>query len=163
MARKIHYKKIVITGMMFCLCVLSGCKDKLNNRQLSLENRDYVVIMELDASKENFIFQVADLSDYKGASKTQLKTNEFKFQGKSIEEAIEKYYEKNERQLDLSHVEGMTIKYENVEDAKLLIMEMEDFSSISKSVEVELNKGDEQSKKILRELIKSVYAGEELM
>jgi len=162
-ARKIHYKKIVITGLMFCLCVLSGCKDKLNNRQLSLENRDYVVTMELDASKENFIFQVADLSDYKGASKTQLKTNEFKFQGKSIKEAIEKYYEKNERQLDLSHVESMTIKYENAEDAKLLIMEMEDFSSISKSVEVELNKGDEQSKKILRELIKSVYAGEELM
>ena len=57
----------------------------------------------------------------------------------------------------------MTIKYENAEDAKLLIMAREDFSSISKSVEVELNKGDEQSKKILRELIKSVYAGEELM
>lgn len=162
--KKTIVKKTVVSIFIIGMATLfTGCNDKLNEKQLSLENRDYVVSVEFDVANEKFTFKVADLSDYKGASNKQLKTKEYKYEGDSIIKAIEKYYEKEERQLDLGHMEEVTIKYSDIQDAKKIIMEMESFSSIAKSLEVTLENEDEKSKKILRELIKGVYAGEDLL
>lgn len=162
-ARKLHMKKIMVAMSFFVVCFLAGCNDKLNARQLSLENRDYVVTAKFDVTVDKFTFDVANLSDYKGASKKQLKTDKYEFDGESIKAAIEKYYADEERQLDLSHMESVTVVYEDMDEAKMLIMEMESFSSIGKSVEVNLENGNTKDKKILRELIKVIYAGEELL
>ena len=162
--KKTIVKKTVVSIFIIGMATLfTGCNDKLNEKQLSLENRDYVVSVEFDVANEKFTFKVADLSDYKGASNKQLKTKEYKYEGDSIIKAIEKYYEKEERQLDLGHMEEVTIKYDEKESAEKIILEMESFSSIAKSLEVTLENEDEKSKKILRELIKGVYAGEDLL
>lgn len=162
--KKTIAKKMVASIFLIGMATfLFGCNDKLNEKQLSLENRDYVVSVEFDVAKDTFKFKVADLSDYKGASNKQLKTKEFKYEGDSIKKAIEKYYEKEERQLDLGHMEEVTIKYEDKASAEKIILEMESFSSIAKSLEVTLEKDDVKTKKILRELIKAIYAGEELL
>ncbi len=165
---KIKKKKMIKNMMLTSVLIgmlpfLTGCDDKLNDKQLSLENRDYVVSVEFNMDEEKINFKVADLSEYKGASNKRLKTKEFKYEGDCIVKAIEKYYEKEERQLDLGHMEDVTIKYSDTEVAKKIIMEMESFSSIAKSLEVTLEKDDTKSKKILRELIKAIYAGEELL
>jgi len=60
-------------------------------------------------------------------------------------------------------MEEVTIKYDEKESAEKIILEMESFSSIAKSLEVTLENEDVKSKKILRELIKGVYAGEDLL
>ncbi len=155
-------KKAVMSFLAFCVaCSLTGCKDKLNNKQLSLENRDYVVSVNFDMTENQFDFKVADLSDYKGASSNQMETKDFNFKGNSIRNAIEEYYEKEERQLDVGHIEDISIEYEAYEELKKILLEIEEFSSIPKSIEVTLRKNHIDTKKILREMIKAVYAGEE--
>jgi len=141
--------------------------EALNNKQLSLENRDYVITLAIsENAKSNdeykFSFETADLSEYKGDSGKSLKTNKFKCEAKSIEDAIEEYYKENEKQLDLGHMKDIVIKNQKKKiKSNLLILEMSEMPGINKSVEVRIITKKESKKHVLRELIKNVYAGED--
>ena len=162
-------KKITCGILCLILICLMGCTwqrgetfTPLNKEQLSIENRDYVVNITVKEEKElNFVFEIADLSQYQGSSSGGLSFTEYKCSANNIKEAIAKYYGENERQLDLGHVEKITI--DEVGDGlmlKALFIEISNMPGVTKSTKV-IFPGDNNSEIILRELIKKIYAGEE--
>ena len=173
----------VFLTLMLSASMLGGCEKKyvesdafneirkdfaaLNDKQLSIENRDYVTTFTIDESAKSkkeykFTFETADLSGYQGDSGKTLKTNKFECEAKSIEAAIEEYYKENERQLDLGHLSDIVINNRKKKiKSNLLILEMSEMPGIDKSVQVSVVTKKESEKLVLRELIKNVYAGED--
>ncbi|MGN0435280.1 MAG: GerAB/ArcD/ProY family transporter [Wujia sp.] len=161
---KAGVKKIVSMVLIFGMTsiFITGC---LNQYQgLSLENRDYVMTMEVVAKDEVYCFSfvIADLSEYKGDLGDSMETKEFRCEAEGMMEAIKTYYLDKDRQLDLGHMDKMVVYLEDgqPEDYYELIIEMADIPSISKSVTV-VFKDEEETEIILRQLIKEIYDREQ--
>lgn len=161
----------------------------LDARQMSLEYRDYVEEMSVEEiavdeitvdgitvdgmsiEKSRFKFSVAELSDYKGDQAMETKT--FSVKANSLKEALDLYYEEQERQLDLGHISCIRCGLKGDELDRLLY-ELGMIPGIPKSVEVVIGDvpfvtGEDdkrnvpgERKYILRELIKAAYGRESL-
>ena len=139
----------------------------LSGEQKSLENRDYVVKLNVSSSDlqegdYSFTFEIADLEGYKGSSEGSLKTKKYECKADGLEDALAGYYKEKERQLDMGHMEDLTLEEkltkENVEE---LIKEISEMPQIPKSITVAYKKNGESKKISLREMIKYMYAGED--
>ncbi len=127
-------------------------------QQESLEHRDYVKRMQVGMTSSDqyvFTFTIADLSDYKGESGMMEK--EYVLRADSLEAAIADYREREERQLDLGHVQQIVT--EQTDEAwHNLLLEFGKLPGISKSVDVVV--AEKGEKYILREMIKAAYGRE---
>lgn len=152
--------------------ILKGDFAPLDKRQVSLEMRDYVISMVIDEVAEasengtqepyKFTFTLADLAGYSGDTGKSFKTSEYICYAGSLKAALDRYFEENERQLDMGHISDIYINDSLAEiKSSELVYEMSRFPSVSKSVQTTLTSGDFIEELILRELIKKVYAGED--
>lgn len=175
----------IMAGLIF---VLTGCGKKyvkseavellkndfgpLDERQVSLETRDYIISMVIDevagASGNDkqepykFTFTLADLAEYSGDTGKSFKTSEYICYADSLETALDRYFEENERQLDMGHISDIYINDSTLDiKSNELVYEMSRFPSVAKSVQTTLTSGGVAKELILRELIKNVYAGED--
>ncbi len=175
---------VKVAGLLFAIGVttfITGCNSEkfkpIDDKGDSVENRDYVMellVEEGDVDSNlytatlsdavnsnetiyNFTFTIADIEQYSGGEGKGLKTNEFICQATSLDEALEKYFQEKERQLDVGHLEEIVFK--NI-DYVPLVFEMSAMPKLGKSVKVSLEAGEKKEKIILRELIKNIYAGE---
>lgn len=181
--KKYVYMAGAVIAAILSVAVLTGCEKKyvkssavdainrdfsaVDERQLSLENRDYVIkliIDELnnDGSIYRFNFEMADLTEYKGDSGNLLATLDYACEADSLEAAMDKYFAENERQLDLGHLSEIVINDSQAEvKSNQLIFEMSRLPGIAKSVPTRIIAGRQNEELILREVIKNVYAGED--
>lgn len=117
---KYRYKQLFLLVILGALTIsMCGCKSK--SRSESLENRDYAKVMTVtldQADTFTFGFDVADLTDYKGDSERLLNTEHYEYMAKSLKEATCLYYDENEHQLDLGHIEKITIDDERLAGIK---------------------------------------------
>lgn len=159
--------------------VLKNDFSSLDKRQVSLENRDYVINLEIDEigntedlnsdddvagmqKKYKITFSVADLTEYSGDMGKLQKTAEYSFYSDNMDEALNLYYEENERQLDMGHMSNIYINDSCDEiQSNELVYEMSQLPSVAKSVPITITSGEDTKELILRELIKNVYAGED--
>lgn len=161
-------KASALLVLLMASCFFSGCSKKyapLEDRQKSLENRDYVVKITVEEhgeeKKEKFLFQLADLQGYKGEGREGMKTFDYECEAESIREAQETYYKEKDRQMDLGHIKEITFKTkENGEAVKRMLLELSEMPYVVKSVKVKVETNEEKEEYNLRELIKKVYAGE---
>lgn len=181
--KKALYMPVTMVAAILSAVGLTGCSKRyvgynaaeainrdfsaVDERQLSLEDRDYVVTLTIDElDKEEFMYRfnfvTADLTEYKGDSENLLGTSEYTCESNSLEAALDKYYDETERQLDLGHMSDIVIN-DNEPDVKSnqLIFEMSNLPGIAKSVPTKIVTARQSEELILRELIKKVYAGEE--
>lgn len=110
-----------------------------------------------------FDFEIADLSDYKGDSEDLLSTDDYECMAKTLDEALDMYYEAKDNHVDLGHLKMIRLYSEDKESRHIdeIVFELKDMPSVTKSVDVEVfyNEGKEKIK--LRNLIKRLYEGEE--
>lgn len=194
LAVKRKREKAFLKGTLTMLIVLSavsltGCRSvkntveltreintgfsSLNQKNVSLENRDYVAILTVDTGETgseisgeggseayySFKFTIADLEDYKGSSQGNLKKKYYECIAVDLKEALASYSLENDRQLDMGHVWEIVLKLDYWEPQTLwLIRELESMPSVPKSVTVTDSRGNELP---LRELIKLLYSREE--
>ena len=154
----------IIRGLKICVlfvsvtvfsCLFGGCSDNLYN--LSLENRDYVVEMSVAKEQEgyNFYFVIADLTEYAGDTGKSMKKMEYECVAENVSNAIEKYYDENERQLDLGHMNKIILAAgTDRNDCDSFFLELGNMPAVEKSVMVYEESG---SSKSLREVIKECY------
>lgn len=195
--KKAFIKGTVPVLAIVALCGLTGCKSigntveltreintdfsSLDQKNVSLENRDYVVSLTVaenteddgEGSREDeelrtedngqkklyFKFAVADLEEYKGASQGTLKEKSYEYFALSLKESLLLYSAESKRQLDMGHVWEIKLflDYGSVE-MEQLIKELESMPSVPKSVTVMDSDGNELP---LRDVIKIVYSGVE--
>ncbi len=177
-------KAMLVFLMVGVTALLTGCSSEkfrlIDDKSDSVENRDYVteVIVEemkdipqnkratisdaqIDEEKNvyyQFTFSVADLEQYSGGEGKGLKTEDYVCEAETFNDAMDKYFEDKERQLDVGHMES--IIFRDVNFTKL-VFEMSAMPKLGKSVEVTIENGSKKNEIILRELIKKIYAGEE--
>lgn len=148
--------------IMLCLLIgCSGCQNKYETA--SLENRDYATEIEVTIEKDKpyiFVFTVADLAEYSGDSEGLLKTKEYIYAATDLEDAMRIYYDENNRQLDIGHVNKMIMHNTDKKKMYELAREISDMPMMAKSVEVTLYDEEQTEKILLRELIKAAYAWE---
>ena len=174
-----------LTLILFTLIgtfTLSGCRkddvnvlandvrvsfDAIDSELGSLENRDYVMTLDIDEGSilggaYSFEFNVADLTEYKGASEGNLGMIEYECEADSVSDALDKYYEKKNRHLDMGHISLIEFN-DDIRGRKLekIIAELSDMPAVAKSVKVTLNYGEKEVEMNLRELIKLVFDGED--
>ena len=151
-------RKMVKLSSLAALFILSasfltGCGRQYES--MSIENRDYVVDMKISAPGDDyeFSFSVADLTKYGSEGSNEDNEKEYIYYGDSIRSVIKKYYEDNEKQLDLGHISSLELKGERYEFDEL-ILDLSKEAYISKSVQVVAD----GKKENLRDLIKDVYS-----
>lgn len=139
----------------------------LEDKHTSIENRDYVVSLEVEpgeklGAKYDFKFEIADLTEYKGGSENTMKTKDYECEEDNIKKALTKYYGEKERELDLGHINEVKLDEDLTnQEMKDIVLELSDMPSVAKSVEVSYEKNGKEEKVLLRELIKTAYAGED--
>ncbi len=138
---------------------LVGCSSEkfmpINEKSDSVENRNYVMEIHVedinnvpekekatasdaDIEGENspyyqFTFSIADIEQYSGGEGKGLKTKEYICYGGTLDEAMEKYFQEKEIQLDVGHMDKLI--FTNMDYIKL-VMEMSAMPKLGKSVEV---------------------------
>lgn len=134
----------------------------------SIEGRAYVTELEIeggntlelatltDAGYEKsyiFTFKIADLSEYKGDTGAKLKTEEYAYEGISLEDAVNAFHEKNKRIPDMGHMKKIVLSgdWQNYAD---ILLETSSMPNVSKSTRVEITGEGEYT---LTELIREVY------
>lgn len=171
---------VFVAGQIF---LLTGCKSPgdtveitkdvntdyraLDSKQESLENRDYVVSMDvyegnICGEEYTFEFEIADLEAYQGTSEGNLKIKEYECEADDLKSALENYSINKNRQLDLGHMErvefGEELKWGQI---KALIEEMSEMPSLPKSVSVKYRENNMEKNISLRQMIKEIYDGED--
>ncbi|MBE5944447.1 MAG: hypothetical protein E7258_05965 [Lachnospiraceae bacterium] len=132
----------------------------------SLENRDYVIRMEIGPEdgleKYNFKFEIVDLSEYKGGTKGNIKTKDYECKSENVKEACQDYFKDKERQLDLGHIEEIKFN-EDLSDnvMKDIVVELANNPSVAKSVTIQYQEKNQEERILLREMIKDTYTGED--
>lgn len=132
--------------------------EALECRQKSLEQRDYVRTMEINTNSKGqytFSFSVADLTDYQGGENMEEK--KYVVRADCLKNAIAAYYDREQRQLDLGHLQQIEILNMN-ERWRELLVEMGNYPGISKAITVVSS--EQGNKYILRDMIKASYEGE---
>lgn len=161
----VYMVKHIKTGcLIVMLCLLLGCTGCQNKYETaSLENRDYATEIEITIERDKsyiFVFTVADLAEYSGDSEGLLKTKEYVYVAADLEDAMCVYYDENNRQLDIGHVNSIVMHSSDTARLYELVKEIGDMPMMAKSVEVTLYDKEETKKILLRELIKTAYAWE---
>lgn len=139
----------------------------LDREQESLENRDYVVSMDVSGGsvsgdKYTFEFEIADLEAYQGSSEGNLKIKEYECEADNLKNALEYYNKTASRQLDLGHMKEAEFDDDlNTEQIKVLINEMSEMPSLPKSVSVKYEENNIEKNISLRQMIKEIYDGED--
>lgn len=134
----------------------------------SIEGRAYVTELKIeggntlelatltDAGYEKsyiFTFKIADLSEYKGDTGAKLKTEEYSFEGISLEDAVNAFNKKNKMMPDMGHMKKIVLSgsWQSYRD---ILLETSDMPNVSKSTMVETTGEEEYT---LTELIREVY------
>lgn len=158
-------RRVRIGSFILLLCVTiscTGCQNKYESA--SLENRDYATKIDIainDNQAYVFEFTIADLTEYNGASEGLLDTNVYICASTGLENAMQMYYDENNRQLDIGHVKSIKIYSEDKERLYEFAREISEMPMIAKSVSVSLNESQGGCREILlRELIKEAYTWE---
>lgn len=168
LVRCVNKRKGIYTILLCMIAmIMTGCGNKYESS--SLEDRDYVVSMIIsdDSSPDArdvyvFAFEIADLTDYMGDSAKALKTSSYSCESGSLEDALHQYYDENDRQLDVGHINEMTFYPGMSIDAVYdIVKEFSMLPMMAKSVPVHLMEESGSRDIILRELIKEAYAGED--
>lgn len=183
-------KRIINMVIVFLLCeiFLSGCMnrvrfERIDDRQSSLETMDYAVVLSVKNDEStaeafddtfSFVFEIADLSDYKGDSEDLLLTSDYTCEAVSLDKALNKYYTEKDKHVDLGHLKMIKLycgeisrkdkmNGNDLTNKKIVdvIDELKNLPSINKSVDVEVYSISGVRKIKLRNLIKNLYEGEE--
>ena len=134
----------------------------------SIEGRAYVTELKIeggntlelatltDAGYEKsyiFTFKIADLSEYKGDTGAKLKTEEYSFEGISLEDAVNAFNKKNKMMPDMGHMKKIVLSgsWQSYRD---ILLETSEMPNVSKSTKVETTGEGEYT---LTELIREVY------
>lgn len=161
--KTVKLKKIIYLVSMCCIAVsLAGCGNKYESA--SLEDRDYVITMSVSKGESDytFSFEIADLTEYNGASEKSLKTENYSCVSEGLEKALRMYCDETERQLDVGHINEIVIYGSDERQcAYNIAREISHMPTMAKSVPVKLVDGAHSRQLILRELIKEAYARED--
>ncbi|MBQ9607943.1 MAG: GerAB/ArcD/ProY family transporter [Lachnospiraceae bacterium] len=151
-------------GFLMCACEKSVMYESLDEKPASLETMDYAVTLTVKCNdKYEFDFETADLTEYKGDSEKVLMTENFVCEADSLADALDIYFDKNNRHINLGHLRLLSIN--GVADSKnfqTLVLELKSNPYITKTVKVEYDYKEDKYDTDLLSLIKKVYAGEEL-
>ena len=169
---KVGNKKTTLLALVVLAAgAMTGCDlddefKPIGRQQGSVENRDYVTEITF-VGDEEIVFTVADIKKYLSDATGDFETKEERVDEDSLQHAMEDYFEKNGRNLDLGHVTGVTFSNVMDDDIRDYVLEMGNRHQMGKSVTVTIEgknkKGVEERREIsLRQLIKKVYAGENL-
>lgn len=162
-------KTFVILGALCTFgAALTGCGKRYESA--SIENRDYVERMRVEASEATrvasktdaaetimFLFVIADLEEYSSSGSGKLEFDWYSCEADSLEDAIARYYDDMGQQLDLGHMEEIFFDDSVAEDLEAAIIEeFSDMPFVPKSINV--YEGDSDDPEILREKIKALFS-----